>query len=95
MADVLHAPVSHVFGEADIQAGQAVAGQTDDLQHGVVTHGVELQSDQPGGAGQDVLQQGLLSPLQSYPTSQQSDIRTNQGRRVVFTNKILPRVRPV
>ena len=45
------------FGETDIQAGQTVAGLTDDCQHGVVTDGVELEGDQPGGARQDVLQE--------------------------------------
>ena len=57
LADVLHSPVCDVFGETDIQAGQTVAGLTDDRQHGVVTDSVELEGDQPGGAGQDVLQE--------------------------------------
>ena len=53
--DFLNASVSDVFGETDIQTGEMRAVGADNGQHGVVTDGVELQSEYIAKSGQDVL----------------------------------------
>ena len=77
-ADVLNASVCDVFGEADVEAGETVAGCVDDDEHGVTADGVELQGDDIVKPGQQVLQQPLLPQLQSDPRG--STVTVTRGR---------------
>ena len=78
--DVLNPLVSDVFGEANVETGEAVASGVDDGQHGVVADGVQLEDDDIAQPGEDVLQQPFLLPLQSYPRASTVTVSRGEGR---------------